>query len=195
MKKLHPAFFKQDAVTVSKNILGKFLVRRLPNGTLREGKVVETEAYIGPEDKASHARNGITERNKAEFLEGGHIYIYLVYGMYWQFNISTGPQGHPQCCLIRAIEATDAGAMNLSQKKRYKLANGPGKLCRYFHLDKSLYGENIVTSKQVWIEDRGEKISPHQIISAPRIGIDYAGPYWSKRKLRFYIRDNPAVSP
>ena len=186
-KKLTRQFFKKDAVTVSKNILGKFLIHRLPNGKIIKGKIVEVEAYVGPEDKASHARNNkITERNKAEFLEGGHIYIYLVYGMYWQFNITTGHAGHPQCFLIRAIEPENI--------KDYTLTNGPGKLCNYFKLDKSLYGENVTTSKRIWIEDRGEKITQKNIISAPRIGIDYAGPYWARRKLRFYIKNNPAVS-
>lgn len=187
MKKLRSSFFKKDAITVSKNILGKFLVRVLPNGKIKKGKIVEAEAYVGPEDKASHARgHKITERNKAEFLEGGHIYIYMVYGMYWQFNITTGPAGHPQCFLIRAIEPANTND--------YKLTNGPGKLCNYFKLNKSFYGEDITKSKRIWIEDRGEKLSPKNIVATSRIGIDYAGPYWARRKLRFYIKGNKAVS-
>ncbi|MBI4114303.1 MAG: DNA-3-methyladenine glycosylase [Candidatus Niyogibacteria bacterium] len=186
-KRLGKIFFKKDAIAVSKNILGKFLVHQLSSGKRLEGKIVEVEAYVGPEDLASHAKNNKkTERNRAEFLEGGHIYIYLVYGMYWQFNISTGPARHPQCFLIRAI--------NPIPHDKYKSANGPGKLCKYFKLDKSFYGEDITTSKRIWIEDRGETVSPKNIIAAPRIGIDYAGPYWSRRKLRFYIKNNPAVS-
>lgn len=187
IKRLNRSFFAKDAITVSKNILGKFLVRRLPNGKIRKGKIVEVEGYVGPEDKASHARgNKITERNKAEFLEGGYIYIYMVYGMYWQFNITTGPAGHPQCFLIRAIEPENA--------QHYKLTNGPGKLCRYFKLDKSFYGKDITKSKRIWIENRRKKISPKNIVATSRIGIDYAGPYWARRKLRFYIKNNPAVS-
>lgn len=187
MKKLRSSFFKKDAVIASKNILGKFLVRRLPNGKIKEGKIVEVEAYVGPEDKASHARgNKITPRNKAEFLEGGHMYIYLVYGMYWQLNITTGPAGHPQCFLIRAIEPIP--------HKNYKQTNGPGKLCRYFKLNKSFYGEDITKSKRIWIKDRGEKIASKDVVAVPRIGIDYAGRYWARRKLRFYIKNNPAVS-
>jgi len=162
------------------------LVRRLPSGVLKKGKIVEVEAYIGPEDLASHAkRNKKTERNKAEFYAGGHVYIYLVYGIYWQFNISTGPKDHPQCFLIRAIEPENSDD--------YKHTNGPGKLCGYFHLDKSLYGEDVTTSKRIWIE-AGKKTPAKNIVASARIGIDYAGSYWAKRKLRFYIKGNKAIS-
>ena len=148
---------------------------------------METEAYIGPKDKASHAYNGrITRRNRAEYLIGGHIYIYLVYGMYWQFNISTYQAGSPECVLIRAIEIP---------KTEISLSNGPGKLCRYLKLDKSFYGEDLTKSKRIWLEDWGEKLGSSQILSTPRIGIDYAGPYWAKKKLRFLIKDYKRYLP
>lgn len=186
-KRLGRQFFTKDAITVSKSILGAYLVRRIPDGTIRKGKIVEVEAYPGPEDKASHAQGmKKTKRNQAEYLIGGHVYIYLVYGMYWDFNIVTGPKDHPQCFLIRAIEPERA--------EHYTQTNGPGKLCKYFALDKSLYGEDITTSKRIWFEDKKEKILPKDIITTARIGIDYAGPYWARRKLRFYIKGNRAVS-
>jgi len=145
------------------------------------GKIIETEVYIGPQDKASHAFGGkITPRNKAEYLVGGHIYIYLVYGMYWQMNISTSEEGKPECVLIRAVEP---------EKGEISLANGPGKLCRYLKLDKFFYGEDLTKSKRIWLEDHGEKIKSSQILATKRIGIDYAGSYWSRRKLRFLIKD------
>ncbi|MDP2676702.1 MAG: DNA-3-methyladenine glycosylase [bacterium] len=187
MERLKRHFFTKNAFTVSKNILGKFLVRKLPNGKTLRGKIVEVEAYPGPEDRASHAQGmKRTKRNQAEYLMGGHVYIYLVYGMYWDFNIVTGPADHPQCFLIRAIEPENNS--NIPQ------TNGPGKLCRYFALDKSLYGEDVTISKKIWFEDGKEKVLPKNIVATARIGIDYAGPHWARRKLRFYIKDNKAVS-
>ena len=100
--------------------------------------------------------------------------------MYWQLNISTGEKGEPECVLIRAIEL---------ENNEISLANGPGKLCRYLGLNKSFYGEDLTKSKRVWLENRGEKIKQSQILATRRIGIDYAGPYWSGRKWRFLIKD------
>jgi len=174
-KRLTRSFYTWPTLKVAKELLGKYIVRKIGRKKL-EGKIIETEAYIGPKDKASHAFGGkITKRNLAEYLIGGHIYIYLVYGMYWQLNISTSEEGRPECVLIRALDLD-------------KLANGPGKVCRYLKLDKSFYGEDLTKSKRIWLEDRGEKIKSSQIISTKRIGIDYAGPYWAKRKWRFVLK-------
>ncbi|MBU3934785.1 DNA-3-methyladenine glycosylase [Patescibacteria group bacterium] len=179
-KRLKRSFYAKPTLRVAKDLLGKHIVRKIGKRKLI-GKILETEAYIGPKDRASHARNNkITERNRAEYLVGGHIYIYLVYGMYWQFNISTYQAGLPECVLVRAIEIPEA---------KISLSNGPGKLCRCLKLDKSFYGEDLTKSKRIWLEDWGEKLSPLQILSTPRIGIDYAGPYWAKKKLRFLIKD------
>jgi len=234
-KRVERQFYTQPTLTVAKDLLGKYLVRRIGKKRLI-GKIVETEAYIGPEDKASHAflprrdfrfqsnkdikrifgnkllqdknflrnllRGGgkITERNKAEYLEGGHIYIYLVYGMYWQLNISTSKKGRPECALIRALEPIIkiknqiSNIKNTNQNsKTLKLANGPGKLCRWMNLDKSFYGEDLVKSKRIWLT-KGGKIKPSRIVAAKRIGIDYAGPKWAAKKWRFYIKDNFFVS-
>lgn len=191
-KKLTRDFYIRDTLAVAKDLLGKYIVRKIGSKKLI-GKIIETEAYIGPKDKASHAYRGkVTPRNKAEYLIGGHIYIYLVYGMYWQLNISTNKRGEPECVLIRALE--------LPKKELENLASGPGKLCRYLRLDKSFYGEDLCKSKRIWLEDtapeqvrygagRKEKIKPSQIVATKRIGIDYAGPYWSKRKWRFVLEN------
>lgn len=177
-----------DVAEIAKKMLGKLIVRKR-RGKKIVGRIVETEAYVGPEDKASHSYLGKkTKRNKAEYLIGGHIYIYLVYGVYWQLNISTGRKGKPECVLVRAIEPVIDNAIDIKD-----LTNGPGKLCRYLKLDNSFYGEDLTNSKKIWLEE-GIKIGKKNIASAPRIGIDYAGPYWSKRKLRFYIKNNPFVS-
>lgn len=186
-KKLSRKFYTQPTLKVAKHLLGKYLVRKIGSKKLI-GKIVETEAYIGPKDKASHAfGNKITKRNKAEWLIGGHIYIYLVYGMYWQMNISTFKEGKPECVLIRALEP-------VGQLEPENLANGPGKLCRWLKLDKSFYGEDLTKSKRIWVEDWGKVISSRQIVATKRIGIDYAGPYWANKRWRFYIKGNKFVS-
>lgn len=178
-------FYTRDTLIVAKELLGKYIVRKIERNYL-VGKIVETEAYIGPKDKASHSYHWkITKRNLAEFLEGGHIYIYLCYGMYWQLNITTSINGKPECVLIRALEP-------ISGLKMKNLANGPGKLCKWLKLDKSFYGEDLVKSKRIWLE-QGEKVKNSEIIKSKRIGIDYAGP-WKHKLWRFYIKDNPYVS-
>lgn len=209
-RKLKKEFFKRDTLKVAQELLGKYIVRKYKNKILA-GKIIETEAYIGPKDKASHAfcpkekrkpislktvekffgkkfledkeflknilkyAGKITSRNKIEYFEGGYIYIYLVYGMYWQLNISTSQAGRPECVLIRALDK--------------KEARGPGKLCQFLKLDKSFYGKDITNNKKIWIEDRGEKINSSKIIKTKRIGIDYAGPFWAKRKWRFLLKE------
>jgi len=174
MKRLNRAFYAQPTLKVARSLLGKYLVRKIGSKVL-EGKIVETEAYIGPQDRASHAYGGKkTRRNEAEYLVGGHVYIYLVYGMYWQFNISTFKAGTPECVLIRALDSEPA--------------SGPGKLCRYLKLDKSFYGEDLTKSKTLWLEDRGVRLNLSQIKATKRIGIDYAGTYWANKKWRFVLK-------
>ena len=190
--KLTRKFYTQPALKVAKEILGKYLVQKINNKKFI-GKIVETEAYVNSKDRASHAfGNKITKRNKAEYLAGGHIYIYLVYGMYWQLNITTGKANHPECILIRALEPIKGFNKNLSEKEIKNLANGPGKLCRSMKLDKSFYGEDVVKSKKIWLEVK-TKIKPSQIIFKKRIGIDYAKE-WADKLWRFYIKDNPFIS-
>ena len=193
-KRLSRKFFTRPTLKVCKDVLGKYLVHKIGKRKL-VGKIVEVEAYIGPKDKASHGFGGkVTKRNWAEFLEGGHIYIYLVYGMYWQLNISTGKKGHPECFLIRALEPVEGFSKKLSVKEIHNLANGPGKLCQWMKFNKKHYGLDLTKSKEVWIEDRGDRIPESKIVKARRVGIDYAGKYWASRLWRFYIKNNPCVS-
>lgn len=178
-KRLLRSFYTRPTLMVAKDLLGKYIVRKI-GGKEMAGKILETEAYIGPQDKASHAYAGkITSRNQVEYLIGGHIYIYLVYGLYWQLNIVTEKEGKPECVLIRGLDLRE-------------LANGPGKLCRYLKLDKSFYAEDLTKSKKIWLEDRKAKVRSSQIIATKRIGIDYAGPYWSRRKWRFILKNDQA---
>lgn len=224
LEKLPRSFYTRPTLAVAKDLLGKFVVRKW-RGKKIVGKIVETEAYIGPRDKAAHSYNWRrTKRNEAEYLVGGHIYIYLIYGMYWQFNISTSFEGRPECVLIRALEPVDAsfpqtrGGLRrdaddikqhllfnfppqlrreelgvLSKPKLKVIPNGPGKLCQYLKIDKSFYGEDLVKSKKIWLMDGGHKIKKSGIISAKRIGIDYAQE-WARKPWRFYLKDNPFVS-
>lgn len=194
-KKLLRNFYNRPTLKVAKELLGKYIVRKLEGKPRRKtiflrGKIIETEAYIGPKDKASHAYQGkITPRNQAEYFIGGHIYIYLVYGMYWQMNITTSEAGKPECVLIRALAPTPNFGVGV--------ADGPGKVCRYLKLDKSFYGEDLTKSKRIWLEDpaprrvqgkwQWSRVPDSKIKRTGRIGIDYAGPYWSKRKWRFVL--------
>ena len=190
MNHLSRKFYIQPTLKVAKQMLGKYLIHKIGRRKFI-GKIVETEAYIGTKDKASHAFNGKkTERNKAEYLIGGHIYIYLVYGMYWQLNIGTGGEGIPECVLIRALEPI--GEVHNTSAQVSKIANGPGKLCRWMGFNKSHYGIDVVRSKEIWLSD-GEKIKPNQIVAKKRINIDYAQE-WANKPWRFYIKNNLFIS-
>ncbi len=137
-------------------------------------KIIETEAYCGPKDKASHASKGLTLRTKVMFGPPGHAYIYLIYGMYHCLNIVTEREGYPAAVLIRGVEIDDWRV------------NGPGKVCRELKIDKKLNDVDLVNSKEIWLEDRGGRVAPTAVKRSPRIGIDYAGDY--KHKLgKFYI--------
>lgn len=208
LKRLRPSFFSKDTFWLAKNLLGKYLARKDGKNTLI-AKIVETEAYYGPKDKASHASRGKTERTKIMFDRPGLAYIYLVYGMYYCFNIVTESKDFPAAILIRAVEPI-AGISQM-QKNRHlnkklivpmpnaqcqipNLTNGPAKLCQALNIDKELNGHNLITSKLLYLaENPKEKIKSSQIQSAKRVNIDYAGHY--KHKLwRYYIKNNPFVS-
>ena len=205
-KKLKRSFFVQPTIKVAKELLGKYLVR-IEKGKKISGMITETEAYKGPEDKASHSYLGKkTTRNRAEYLEGGHVYIYLVYGMYWQLNFSTFEKDKPECVLIRALKPTEGinlmvknrklegGQLKNKEKFLKKLTGGPGMLCQALKLDKSFYSYDLCSKNPIlFVEDRGVKIKPSQIKRGLRIGIDYAGPYWSKKPWKFLIKDNKVV--
>ncbi|MBI5400295.1 DNA-3-methyladenine glycosylase [Candidatus Saganbacteria bacterium] len=182
-KTLKKNFFTRPAPLVARDILGKHIVRNYRDQNII-GKIVEVEVYSGLKDKGSHAFGGkITKRNKIMFNAGGFVYIYLIYGMYWLFNITTGNHGHPEALLIRAVEPI--------QGFTGRAASGPGKFSKIFKLNKSFYGEDLAISKRLWLEDNLEKI---KIKRGPRIGIDYAGPYWSKVNWRFWMKGNKFVS-
>ncbi len=180
--KLNKSFYQQPTLKLSQQLLGKFLVRTLKQKQKIVGKIVETEAYVGPQDLASHASRGRTPRTEVMFGEGGFWYVYLVYGMYYCLNIVTEHKNYPAAILIRAVEPVSGIKPGIK-------TNGPGKLCRAFKIDKSLNSTPAFgKTAKLWIEDKGLILKPSQIKKSPRVGVDYAGIY--KNKLwRFYIKD------
>jgi len=168
MPRLSLEFYLNDAVTVAEKLLGKTLVRVWDDGLVSRYCISETEAYLGEEDKACHASKGRTPRTEVMYSEGGSVYVYLIYGMYWMLNVVTGASAHPQAVLIRGID-------NII---------GSGKVGRKLKMDKSFYGENLLTSDRIWIEDAPDV---SQFKTAQRVGIDYAGEQWKDKPWRFIL--------
>jgi DNA-3-methyladenine glycosylase len=188
-------YLRADVLKVSKDLLGKLLVVPGPNGERVSGKIVEVEAYRGPEDKASHAYGGRrTKRTETMYGAGGVAYVYFVYGMYFQFNVVCNVTDVPHAILVRALEPVEG--LELMRTRRHShpdhnLTNGPGKLCIAMGIDRELNGADLLGNR-VWIENF-ETVSPRRIARGPRIGIDYAEE-WIEKPWRFWIRDNPFVS-
>jgi len=166
--KLGHDFYIRDVLDVAPDLVGKILNVRLHHGQVLKSMITEAEAYRGMDDLACHASRGRTARTEIMFHEGGKIYVYLVYGMYWMLNVVTGRVDNPQAALIRGI--TDAA--------------GPGKLTRLLGIDRSFYGEDLTSSSRIWIEDSG--FIP-ALKTGKRIGIDYAGDFWKDKLWRFYF--------
>ena len=189
-------FYRQDALTVARELVGKKLVRKIGDKKI-VSKIVETEAYMGPEDKASHAYNNKrTKRTETMFAKGGITYIYLIYGMYHCFNVVTASEGKPEAVLIRAVEPLNGFEImrenrQIKSKRREDLTNGPGKLCQALEIDRSLDGIKLTKDNELYIEDILENNC--EIEKGKRINIDYAEEY--KDKLwRFYLKGNSFLS-
>ncbi|MGI8541927.1 MAG: DNA-3-methyladenine glycosylase [Aridibacter sp.] len=196
MKKMPREFYEnEDALQISKDLLGKILVVPTENGKQVTGKIVETEAYLGEPDKAAHAyKNRRTKRTEILFGRGGHAYVFLIYGMYYQLNIAVGREEIPYCVLVRGIQPLEGVEIMRQRRGKMKdtnLTSGPGKLCIAFGIDKTFYGEDLLGTR-MWIEE-GDKIPENKIASGKRIGIDYAEEY-AEMPWRFWIKDNPFVS-
>lgn len=188
-------FFRQGAVNLAKELLGKKIIRKI-NGKTIESIITETEAYVGPEDKGSHAYNNRrTKRTETMFKDGGYAYIYLIYGMYNCLNVVCSIKNKPEAVLIRSIQPLNnldfiKENRNIKSKKIHELTNGPGKLCQALKIDTRLDGIDLLNNKELFIED---KYSNHEIISSKRINIDYAEEYVHKL-WRFYIKNNKFIS-
>ena len=165
-ERLNSNFFTRDVLEVAPELPGKNLVRQFNDGSVFRYTILEVEAYRGKEDLACHASKGRTNRTEIMYHEGGKIYVYLIYGMYWMLNFVTGEQDVPQAVLIRAIEGFD----------------GPGKLTRELKIDRSFYGEDLTKSSRIWLEHSNGR---YHITRGERIGIDYAGEPWKSKPWRF----------
>jgi DNA-3-methyladenine glycosylase len=201
MNKLDRGFYLRDTLTVARDLLGKLLVHETPEYRVA-GRIVETEAYIGPEDKGSHSYGGRrTARTEVMYGIGGTAYVYFIYGMYHCFNVVTEDTDKPAAVLVRAVEPIEGEEhmallrygrelAALSRKQRLGISNGPGKLCRAMDIDKAENGLDLCGSK-LYICDIPRE--PFSIKSSPRINIDYAEEY-AQKPWRFYIEGNRYVS-
>mgnify|MGYP000907705268 FL=1 len=195
MKRLELSFYQRNSVLLAQKLLGKYLIRNIGGDRIMT-KIVETEAYMGPEDKAAHSYNNRrTQRTEVMFGRPGKAYVYMIYGMYYCLNIVAGEEEIPEAVLIRGVEPIE-GIEILKQNRKIKgkqinnLTNGPGKLCEALAIDKSLNGSDLVFRNEIYILDSKEK---PDIVKSKRINIDYAEEYVNKL-WRFYIRDNIFVS-
>ncbi|MBQ8960173.1 MAG: DNA-3-methyladenine glycosylase [Ruminococcus sp.] len=168
-KKLTAEFFHRDVLEVATDLVGKVIVRRLPDGSLLRERIAETEAYRGEEDLACHASKGRTPRTELLFGESGRFYVYLCYGIHWLMNVITGEDGQAQGVLIRAGE----------------VHGGPTKLTKYLQITGQFNGTSASENGQLWLEDDGAR---PEILTAPRVGVDYAGEYWRSIKWRFIAK-------
>ncbi|MBI9061361.1 MAG: DNA-3-methyladenine glycosylase [Marinilabiliaceae bacterium] len=167
--RLHRNFFTRDVLEVAPDLLGKVLVRQFEDNTISRWIITETEAYKGEEDRACHASKGRTPRTEVMYRQGGYIYVYLIYGMYWLLNIVTGKRDQPQAVLIRGLSAI----------------NGPGRIGKQLNLDQSFYEEDLNTSRRLWLEKPTQ--NTHAYKSSVRIGIDYAPNEWRLKPWRFSL--------
>jgi DNA-3-methyladenine glycosylase len=190
--KLPRAFYEQSTVDVAKQLLGMYLVRKHPDGDCI-GRIVESEAYIGPQDLACHAVKGRTKRTEVMFGAAGHAYVYFIYGFYNMLNLVTEAKDYPAAVLIRAVEPMDGIELMKERRKSNvlrNLASGPGKLCQAFAVDRTLNGADL-SGNVLYVEDRGEPVPKFQ--ATARIGVDYAGK-WKDKPFRFLVCGNEFVS-
>jgi DNA-3-methyladenine glycosylase len=177
---------------VARDCIGKLLLHRTAEGTVI-GRIVEAEAYRGPEDRAAHSWGGRnTPRTQVMFGPPGYAYVFFVYGMHYQFNLVTGAVGEPQAVLIRAIEPVIGLDLMASRRKmssgRVELTNGPGKVCKAFGISRAQYGADLCSPTLCLLN-----ASPTRVARAPRIGVAYAGT-WARKLWRFFEPGNQYVS-
>lgn len=200
--RLEREFYTRNTILVARELLGKILVYKSKD-QLYKGKIVEVEAYISPNDDAAHFSKGLTDRTRVVAEDGGHIYMYAIYGMYECFNVIAEKEGVHGGVLIRAIEPLEG--IDKMYENRYKkpfdnpprrelinISNGPAKFVMAYGINKAdFYGRDLVEDENIWIEDNA-KVPHEQIVRSPRINIDYA--MAKDYLLRFNIKDNPYVS-
>jgi DNA-3-methyladenine glycosylase len=182
-RKLPRSFYaREDTLLVARELIGTHLVHD-DGVTKRVGRIVETEAYMGPEDLAAHSARGRTKRTEVMFGPPGHAYVYFIYGFWYCLNVVTSRKGVPHAVLLRALEPIEG----ISDKTW-----GPGLLCRAMGIDRGVNGTDLCADR-LWLERPSASTPALQIGSGPRIGVDYAGS-WSNRPWRFFDRASPYVS-
>jgi DNA-3-methyladenine glycosylase len=168
-ERLNSSFFRRGVLEVAPELLGKIIVRKFEDGRIEKFVITEVEAYSGDGDLACHASKGKTARNEVMFREGGLVYVYFIYGMYWMLNFVTGEENDASAVLIRGVQGI----------------SGPGRVGKALQLDKSFNGENLFTSERIWIEN-AETVA--KFTTSPRIGINYAGEPWISKPWRFMTK-------
>lgn len=204
MNKLPAEFYtRADTLQVARDLLGKVLVVPTQSGARVSSVIVETEAYLGAVDKAAHSYgNRRTPRTETMFAVGGTVYIFFIYGMYFQFNVVAGALDVPHAVLIRAVEPLEN--IDIMRERRLlksknpavkmidkNLTSGPGKLCIALGIDKTFNNASLLGDR-VWIEEAAEK-SNFEIVAGRRVGIDYAEEF-AEKPWRFWVKDNAFVS-
>lgn len=177
---LGPEFFVRDTLEVARDLLGKLVVREV-SGQVRWGRLVEVEAYCGPDDRAAHSWRGLTQRTRVMFGPPGHAYVYLIYGMHHCLNFVTRPEGCPQAVLIRALDPGPGVGR----------CSGPGLVCRALGVDRALNGA-VLEPPALYVLDDGFRPPPERVACTPRVGVAYAGE-WSELPWRFCL-DGPHLS-
>jgi DNA-3-methyladenine glycosylase len=175
-------FYARDTLQVARELIGMHLVHD-DGKTQRVGRIVETEAYQGPEDRAAHSARGHTPRTSVMFGPAGHAYVYLIYGVWNCLNVVTAQEGKPHAVLLRAL----APVRNLDDSTW-----GPGLLCRAMHIDRRLNAADLCGAP-LWLQRPAARASLPRIGRSARIGVEYAGD-WALRPWRFFDRDSPYVS-
>lgn len=155
---------------VAEDLIGKYIVRQI-DGKTHAYKIIETEAYDGEKDLACHASKGRTKRTEVLYREGGHLYVYLIYGMHYLLNVVADQKDYPAGVLIRGIETKEGKIF------------GPGRVAKHLKIDRLFHGKKAEKKMKLWFEDRGVEIL--KIKKTARVGVEYAGPIWSKKRWRF----------
>lgn len=189
-------YLNSDVIFLAKDLLGKVLYTQI-DGEITAGIIVETEAYFGVDDKASHAYAGRhTNRTQTLYGQGGIAYVYLCYGIHYLFNVVTSVNGEPHAVLIRAIEPLKGKDLielrrNMPVTKA-AISAGPGSTAKALGIDRS-FNEKDITGEEVWIEDHDIRYSPDDIIACPRVGVAYAQDH-ADLPWRFFVKGNKYIS-
>lgn len=188
-------WYARPVLTVARELLGMFVMRQTPEG-VQAWRIVEVEAYDGPQDRASHARVGRTPRTAPMFGPPGHAYVYLVYGMHHCLNVVAHLDGAASAVLIRALEPLPTALRSEVQNhspRPHRIAAGPGLVGRALALDRSMSGHDLTLGQGLWLE-AGTPIPHERLVTGPRIGVAYAGPDWADLPWRFGDRESSALS-